>query len=107
MTPQASVKVAPAETHLSTMNACRICGSAHIASVLDLGSMALTGVFPRPQQADPLTSPLELMICEDCKFVQLRHTVDPGLMYQEYWYRSGTNQTMRDHLKGVVDDVKR
>ncbi|MFY9288061.1 MAG: class I SAM-dependent methyltransferase [Alphaproteobacteria bacterium] len=106
MTAQASAKVSPqSENYISTMSKCRLCGSKHIHSVLDMGSMALTGVFPRPEQPDPLTSPLELVICEDCKFVQSRHTVDPSLMYQEYWYRSGTNQTMRDHLKGVVVDV--
>lgn len=107
MPSQANLKIAPVETHINTIKACRICGSSHITSILDLGSMALTGVFPRPDQKDPLSSPLELVICEECKFVQLRHTVDPSLMYEEYWYRSGTNQTMRDHLKGVVDDVKR
>jgi NDP-4-keto-2,6-dideoxyhexose 3-C-methyltransferase len=106
MSSQTSAKAMPAQTYVHDLKTCRICESARISSVLDLGSMSLTGVFPKPNQPDPVTSPLELMICEDCKFVQLRHTVDPGLMYQEYWYRSGTNQTMRDHLKGVVEDVK-
>jgi len=106
MTAQTSLKTnLPSDSHLNTISKCRICGSAHISPVLDLGHLALTGVFPRPGQKDPPATPLELVICEDCKFVQLRHTVNPGLMYQEYWYRSGTNQTMRDHLKGVVEDV--
>jgi NDP-4-keto-2,6-dideoxyhexose 3-C-methyltransferase len=48
---------------------------------------------------------MDLVICNDCKFVQLRHTVDSSLMYKEYWYRSGTNQTMRDHLRSVVEQA--
>lgn len=92
---------------LNTATHCRLCNSPKLTTVLDLGSLTLTGVFPKPGQADPMASPLTLAICEDCKFVQLRHTVNPDLMYAEYWYRSSTNQTMRDHLRGVVDDVKR
>ena len=32
----------------------------------------------------------------------MAHSVPPEILYSSYWYRSGTNQTMRDHLKGIV-----
>jgi SAM-dependent methyltransferase len=38
--------------------------------------------------------------------MQLRHSVDTDLMYSNYWYRSGTNQTMRDHLSGITNEVE-
>lgn len=40
-----------------------------------------------------------------CGLLQMEHTVPPEILYAAYWYRSGTNNTMRNHLKGIVDTV--
>jgi 2-polyprenyl-3-methyl-5-hydroxy-6-metoxy-1,4-benzoquinol methylase len=32
-------------------------------------------------------------------------SVPPSILYAKYWYRSGTNQTMRSHLQGVASDA--
>lgn len=93
----------PSQFHAIT--ACRICGSPRLETVLSLGHQILTGVFRRPDDPEPISAPIELVICHDCKFLQSGHTVDADLMYAEYWYRSGTNQTMIDHLADVVSDV--
>jgi SAM-dependent methyltransferase len=44
---------------------------------------------------------LELVLCRQCRLLQLLHTVPGDMMYQNYWYRSGTNQTMRDALTDI------
>ena len=85
---------------------CRLCNCEDFTQLISLGHQPLTGVFLKPDEADPLKAPLELIVCEDCKFMQLRHSVDTDLMYSSYWYRSGTNQTMRDHLSGIADEVE-
>jgi hypothetical protein len=41
------------------------------------------------------------MLCEDCYLVQLREAVDPDLLFKEFWYESGTNDSMRAVLKDV------
>ena len=52
--------------------------------------------------------PLTLVRCDPtrdenaCGLLQMEHTVPPEVLYSAYWYRSGTNQTMRDHLAGIV-----
>lgn len=52
--------------------------------------------------------PTQLVRCdvtkneEGCGLLQLAHTLPPEILYANYWYRSATNSTMRDHLKGVV-----
>ena len=38
-----------------------------------------------------------------CGLLQMKHTVPPPILYNAYWYRSGTNNTMRTHLKGIAD----
>jgi SAM-dependent methyltransferase len=38
-----------------------------------------------------------------CGLLQMQHSVPPEILYAAYWYRSGTNSTMRNHLKDIVD----
>ena len=37
-----------------------------------------------------------------CGLLQMKHSVPPNILYAAYWYRSGTNNTMREHLKGIA-----
>jgi SAM-dependent methyltransferase len=68
--------------------------------VLSLGEQYVSGFVP-PRQPDGPKAPLELVLCQQCRLLQLRHTVPGETMYQEYWYRSGTNQTMRNALADI------
>ncbi|MEV0155860.1 class I SAM-dependent methyltransferase [Micromonospora sp. NPDC050686] len=90
---------------------CRICGNKELPSVLDLGSQAITSVFPRTREEVIPAVPLELVKCSEpagCGLVQLRHTTDPALMYGTgYGYRSGIAKFMVDHLGGKVDLVRK
>lgn len=40
-----------------------------------------------------------------CGLLQMKHTVPPEVLYSAYWYRSGTNNTMRTHLKGIAENA--
>jgi len=40
-----------------------------------------------------------------CGLLQMEHTVPPEVLYSDYWYRSGTNNTMRQHLKGIAQEA--
>jgi NDP-4-keto-2,6-dideoxyhexose 3-C-methyltransferase len=86
---------------------CRICNNTQLVEVLDLGSQALTGVFPASRGQSVTIGPLRLVKChggEDvCHLVQLQHTYDLGEMYGDnYGYRSGLNSSMVEHLHGKV-----
>jgi len=35
----------------------------------------------------------------------MRHSVPPEVLYSAYWYRSGTNSTMRNHLKNIAEQA--
>jgi SAM-dependent methyltransferase len=39
-----------------------------------------------------------------CGLLQMEYTVPPEVLYSAYWYRSGTNRTMRDHLRGIAEE---
>jgi hypothetical protein len=80
---------------------------------MDLGVQALSGRFPSQSEPNPPRAPLKLVKCDNsrspnwCGLLQLKHTVPPEEMYSHsYGYRSGVNQTMRTHLKGIVQRVE-
>ncbi|RYZ08848.1 MAG: class I SAM-dependent methyltransferase [Myxococcales bacterium] len=89
------------------VDACRASGSKHLISVLNLGTQALSGVFPS-SASEPLTAgPLELVWCPDSGLLQLNHSYDPEEMYgSNYGYRSGLNQSMVRHLQGKVRSLE-
>ena len=90
------------------LQACRLSGSTHLVSVLNLGRQALTGVFPKTPEQAITTGPLELVWCPDSGLLQLAHSYNPAEMYGEnYGYRSGLNQSMVDHLTGKAHFLER
>ena len=97
--------------HIKVRQTCRLCGSGSLTRILDLGPQMLASAFvsEENQEMVPLRKvPLELVRCnpeldEDaCGLVQLRHTFPSDIMYSDYWYASGVNQTMRDALADIA-----
>src|SRR5665213_2020984 len=84
---------------MKTWTNCRVCKGS-VEPILSLGDQHVSD-FLKPEQADGPKVPLELVLCQQCRLLQLRHTVPAEMMYQNYWYRSGTNQTMRDALADI------
>jgi len=99
--------------HIRKRNTCRVCGSGSLKKVIDLGPQYLQGSFVKPGKEMPSTRKIDctLVRCnpeEDenaCGLLQMEHSVPPEILYYAYWYRSGTNATMRTHLKTITDSV--
>ena len=97
--------------HLMFRKTCRVCGSKALTKVIDLGEQYLQGSFIKAgKETPPLRKiPTKLVRCDPtideraCGLLQTETSVPPVILYSAYWYRSGTNQTMRDHLKGIAD----
>jgi len=84
----------------SKLTACRFSGSTNLVPILNLGSQALTGVFPSASEPDPSSGPLDLIWCPDSGLVQLGHSFSLEEMYGDnYGYRSGLNSSMVRHLE--------
>ncbi|CAM5378590.1 class I SAM-dependent methyltransferase [Streptomyces atroolivaceus] len=93
------------DTVRMSISACRACGNQALLPVLELGTQALTGCFPRSRDEVVPTGPLELVKCspKGCGLVQLRHTPDLSLLYGDgYGYRSSIRPFMINHLHGKV-----
>ena len=86
---------------------CRSCDSSLI-HVLRLGDQRITGWLDHPDEAGPV-APLDLMLCSnsECRLLQLGHTVNSDLLFRNYYYRSGMNQTMRDALADITTQAQK
>ncbi|MDY6782972.1 MAG: class I SAM-dependent methyltransferase [Cyanobacteriota bacterium] len=90
-----------------------MCGSSALTNVIDLGEQHLQGSFIKPGKEEPPIRkiPLSLVRCDPmkdekaCGLLQMEHTVPPEVLYSAYWYRSGTNQTMRSHLQEIAEEA--
>jgi SAM-dependent methyltransferase len=89
---------------MKTRSTCRVCNSA-LEPILDLGNHFVSD-FPNPTDPPGAKAPLELVLCRRCRLLQLKHTVNPDEMYRNYWYRSGTNQTMRNALANIANTAE-
>ena len=87
-----------------TRTTCRVCDGS-LEPVLDLGEHYVSD-FISPGDSDGTKAPLELVICRRCRLLQLKHTVPGETMYRNYWYRSGTNQTMRNALADIANKAE-
>src|ERR1700758_3704096 len=85
---------------IKTRSTCRVCESP-MRQIFSLGEQYISN-FLLPEQPDGLKAPLDLVLCDRCHLLQLKHTVSPDAMYKTYWYRSGTNQTMREALADIA-----
>jgi len=99
--------------HLIHRTTCRVCQSSSLTKVIDLGEQHLQGSFLKPgRQVPPLRRvPTSLVRCNPeldenaCGLLQTEHTVPPEVLYSVYWYRSGTNATMTNHLRGIAEEA--
>src|SRR4051794_17648101 len=97
--------------HLIHRTTCRVCGSSALTKVIDLGEQYLQGSFVKAGKELPPSRkiPCTLVRCDPtkdenaCGLLQMEHTVPPEILYSAYWYRSGTNNTMRNHLRGIAE----
>lgn len=88
---------------LDKLDRCRICESRALEVALDLGDVALSGVFPESEATNPPLFPLTVLRCESCGLGQLEKSPPLAEMYGEnYGYRSGLNGSMVSHLKKTV-----
>lgn len=99
--------------HLRYRQSCRGCGSTSLTPVIDLGEQFVQGAFLKPGTQPPTLRriPLRLFRCDPtrdqsaCGLLQTSVTVPPEILYSTYWYRSGTNATMTDHLSSIAKEA--
>jgi SAM-dependent methyltransferase len=88
---------------------CRICGYSRLIHVLSLGNLPLANALAtRPYPSDRDTRyPLNLVFCPRCGLLQIRETVHPVVLFDEYPYFSSFSDTMLRHAQDLADHLTR
>ena len=87
---------------------CRSCKSKNIIKAFSLGKQFLTGIFPENKNVKISNGFLSLVLCKNCKLLQLENSFNIEEMYGEnYGYMSSLNKSMFDHLNQKVSKLKK
>jgi hypothetical protein len=107
MTLQASASPVKPAHHLR--DTCRGCGSRDLSLFLPLGAMPLANAFLRDatEFAHEAAYPLDVYFCHSCSLVQLLDVIDPGVLFRDYVYVTGTSDTMAAHNQRYAETVVR
>jgi hypothetical protein len=83
---------------------CRIAGDETI-ELFSLGDLYVSDFITDDGEPRAGKEEMKLLLSKESGLLQLEKAVDPDFMYGKYWYRSGTNATMKKELQDVVESV--
>ncbi|MEV5494909.1 class I SAM-dependent methyltransferase [Nonomuraea fuscirosea] len=89
------------------MMTCRLCGSAELASVVDLGATPpCERILTAEQLEEPETTyPLHLRVCTSCWLAQIPPLITPEDTFTDYAYFSSYSASWVEHARAFVAEL--
>lgn len=85
-------------------NKCVLCDSNKLDIILNFGKTPLANSFLKKKIKQKLFK-LQVAICKNCKHVQLKHIVNPDIIFKNYLYVSGTSKILLDHFDKYSEKI--
>ncbi len=86
---------------------CRLCKNKKLTFLFSLGNLSFTGKFAKNFKTKIPKKMVTLLICNNCKLVQLDQNFNPKYLYgKDYGYRTGINFTMTNHVKNIAHEAQ-
>ncbi len=92
---------------ISEVKTCRICGNNNLLEFFSLGAMPPPNLFPKKTgdlKNEPFY-PLDVYFCQNCGLVQLKHVVNPDIMFRDYIYITAASNTMVEHFGRLAGEL--
>jgi hypothetical protein len=88
---------------------CPITNSDKFVTYLDLGHMPLVNNLSDTKKDSLICEkyPLSVQYCLDSELSMLTHTINPKLLYSNYYYMSGISQPYISHCKNMFYDINK
>ena len=92
---------------------CRVCGNKNIKKIFSLGKMPLAGNFVKKNELKKkeIKVMLPLHFCEACKLVQVKNSINPEILFNQYNYSSSKILSLNNHFviyaKRIVEKFKK
>lgn len=91
---------------MTSKTSCRNCNKYKFDNLFSLGNLFYTGKFPSQNKDKIPRGKITLVKCKSCQLVQLDRKFNPKYLYNsDYGYRSGINQTMKNHLSKITQKL--
>ena len=86
---------------------CCICNSQNLERVFDLGKTPLANNLKSSCEQSIIQKDYDLclIICKNCKHVQLNTEIDKEILFSKYSYKTGVSSSMRAHFNLFVNDL--
>ncbi len=86
---------------------CKVCGSAELYKVLDLGSMPnANGLVSKDQMSKVVSYPLVYYWCKNCTFFQQTELINRKELFgDDYTYYTGVNPPAVEHFRKLAAEI--
>ena len=101
-------KIIQNQEKYTTRETCRVCNSDDLTFLFSLGNQYVNNFLKNKDDLENcIKAPLDMIFCENCSLVQLKHTAPQELLYSGYyWYKSGVTQTMIEALGDITQKAE-
>jgi len=91
----------------TTLSHCRLCDGGFFPITLKFRSSPLANELLASKSESVLAErfPLEVVMCENCKHVQLRDIINSERLFGSYIYRSGTSSFFVKHFEDLAEKI--
>ena len=96
------------ELNIINRKTCRVCDSKMLKPLYSIGEQYVNNFIKKDDIKKCIKAPLEMVICDNCTLLQLKHTAPQELLYARYyWYKSGITKTMRNALSDITSKIEK
>ena len=92
---------------IKTLSNCRLCTGNFFQKTLRLKSTPPANeLYKTKDEAKAAEKfPLEVVMCQKCRHVQLKQIVSPKRLFHDYVYKSGTSRFFKDHFDKLASTL--
>lgn len=89
---------------------CRFCKSKAVKEVINLGYVPLAGGFFKKGTSKVILEnekfyPLTITFCQNCYLLQCNNSIEPDILFKDYFYFSSSIKTLVDHFESIVRNI--
>lgn len=90
---------------INIISKCRLCDSESLIIIIEFGEIALANNYLKDENENEALYPLTLIKCNDCDHVQIKETINPKILFDEYAYASSDSPALNIHFEEYARDV--
>lgn len=87
------------------IDSCRLCKDKNIKEVMSFKNVPLANSYPINKDDKEDLYPLTLVKCENCGHVQLKETISPEILFNNYSYSSSDSPMLVKHFEEYAKDI--